>query len=110
LWREPGLFNLRAQTVFPVTQTADKNGSYVSPAVPAGDGGHLLRVDLSAPGPILRVDYECQGEACGWVYECPDGGKCGGKPRLSIEGGKATWWAWSNSGAPARFTFRIHWG
>jgi len=98
-----------ASSVFsPLTLIVDKNASYLMPAVPAGDGGHLLKVDLAAPGDITAVDFECIGESCGWVHECPDGGKCGARDRLAIADGKATWNAWSNSGAPAKFIFRVH--
>jgi hypothetical protein len=98
-----------ASSVFsPLTLVVDKNASFVQPPVPVGDGGHLLQVNLSAPSEITGVDFECRGEACGWVYQCPDGGTCAGRPRLEINGSKATWFAWSNSGAPATLIFRVH--
>ena len=90
----------------PLTLVVEKNASYVTPAVQAADG-HLLAVNLIAPGQITGVQYECRGEACGWVWECPDFGKCNGRSRLEINGNRATWFARSNSGAPATLIFRV---
>jgi len=101
----------------PLHVNAYKNDSYILPAVPAGDFGHMLHVKLSAPGNIYQVDSRCEGEACGawpgwnaWVHECPDGGKCGPNYlyRVVFNGNTADWYAWSNSAAIAVFHFDVY--
>lgn len=91
------------------TVNRNKNDSYQQPPTPAGDGGHLLRVDLDAPGTISSVKFSCEGKSCGWVHECPDGGACGGSYPNAVEyrGNKATWFGWSNSGDNCVLIFTI---
>lgn len=92
-----------------ITVNRNKNDSYQQPPTPAGDGGHLLRVDLDAPGQISSVKFSCEGKSCGWVHECPDGGACGGSYPNAVEyrGTKATWFGWSNSGDNCVLIFTI---
>ena len=75
-----------------------------------GDGGNCIAVQLNASGPITSIEYSCEGEACRWVHPCPDGGKCGlyRAYEFEISGTTAVWYAWTNSGAPAVFKFKIH--
>lgn len=89
-----------------------KNSAFKQPPYPAGDWGNLLEVHLSAPGKIYQVDFHCDGEACGWVHECPDGGKCGAVYVYRVvynADGSALWYGWSNSGNyKAVLEFTIH--
>jgi len=72
-----------------LTVAAQKNLRYVQPPFPI-DTGHLIGVPVTAPGRIVDVRKTgCAGEGCGWVYECPDGGKCG-RDRFTAADGSAT--------------------
>ncbi len=87
----------------------DKNTSYHMPPIKAGDNGHLLEVDLTAPGTIFDVVYDCHGHPCGWVHPC-DGAQCVGHnvPVEYHNNNTATWWGWSNSGDNAELVFIVH--
>jgi hypothetical protein len=86
-----------------------KNEAYFRPATPAGDGGHLLMVDLVAPGTIISVVPDCHGNVCAWIHGC-DAAQCQGH-NIPVEyhGDKtARWWAWTNSADNAALVFSIH--
>jgi hypothetical protein len=86
----------------------EKNKMYVQPPVKAGDNGHLLRVDLSAPTKITSVDYDCIGSPCGWVHPC-DGAQCNGHDvPVELKGTAAIWWGWSNSGDNCVLVFTVN--
>lgn len=87
----------------------DKNHAYHLPPIKAGDNGHLLMVNLVAPGRIISVVQDCHGNVCGWVHPC-DGVQCAGH-NIPIEyhgDNTAIWWGWSNSGDNAELVFTIH--
>lgn len=93
-----------------MTVQVNKNDSYIFPHVPAGDNGYMLRVRLAAPGKIVSVSYGCEGRSCGWVYQCPDGGKCGGGyPSTYVRESDSvwSWYAWSNSGDNCVLIFQV---
>jgi hypothetical protein len=86
----------------------EKNRMYVQPPVKAGDNGHLLRVDLSAPTTITSVDYDCIGSPCGWVHPC-DATQCNGHDvPVELKGTDAIWWGWSNSGDNCVLVFTVN--
>jgi hypothetical protein len=86
----------------------EKNTAYVQPPVKAGDNGHLLRVDLSAPSTITSVDYDCIGSPCGWVHPC-DAAQCKGHDvPVELKGNDAIWWGWSNSGDNCVLVFTVN--
>jgi hypothetical protein len=101
----PGPLAVKTTTI-----QVNKNENYIYPPVPAGDNGNMLRVRLAAPGTIVSVSYSCEGRACGWVYQCPDGGKCGGSyPNTYVKESDNvwSWYAWSNSGDNCVLIFRV---
>ena len=93
----------------PIYFHRDKNSSYHQPGIPAGDNGHLLQVDLTAPGKIFNVVQDCHGRACGWTHGC-ESGWCAGHnvPVEYHNNNTATWWGWSNSGDNAELIFIVH--
>jgi len=87
----------------------DKNSAYHIPPIPAGDGGHLLQVNLTAPGTIISVVQDCHGYPCGWIWGC-NGATCQGH-NVPVEyhgDSTAIWWGWSNSGDNAELVFIVH--
>jgi hypothetical protein len=93
----------------PIYVEIPKNQAYYQPPTKAGDGGHLLMVDLVAPGKIISVVPDCHGYVCGWVHGC-DGAFCQGHnvPMEYHGDNTARWWGWSNSGDNAALVFAIH--
>ena len=93
----------------PMYVEISKNSAYYRPPTKAGDGGHLLMVDLVAPGKIISVIPDCHGYVCGWVHGC-DATFCQGH-NVPVEyhaDNTARWWGWSNSGDNAVLVFAIH--
>ncbi len=86
----------------------NKNDRYVQPPVKAGDNGHLLRVDLHAPGTITSVDYDCIGSPCGWVHPCDQAQCAGHSVPVELNGNDAIWWGWSNSGDNCVLVFTVN--
>jgi hypothetical protein len=86
----------------------EKNQMYVHPTVKAGDNGHLLRVDLSAPAAIKSVDYDCIGNPCGWVHPCDAAQSSGHDVPVELKGTDAIWWGWSNSGDNCVLVFTVN--
>jgi hypothetical protein len=90
-----------------------KNHWYVQPAVPAGDGGHMIRIPFSAPGVITDVKVtKMEGKGCGWTHECPDGAKCPYPYKNPVDYNQprdahAYWNAWSNSGEDCAIFFSV---
>ena len=88
-----------------------KNDHYLQPPIPAGDGGHMIRIPLQAPGHITRATVtRKEGPGCAWTYECPDGAQCPSPYRYPFhyEGTRAWWQAWSNSGDNCAVHFAVH--
>jgi len=103
----------------PATQPSadfNKNNHYIQPPQGAGDGGHLIRFELVAPGTMTDVqEITHDGGGCGYTHACPDGGKCGNFagtnlsiPRYRSSGGTGELFYWSNSGDGCVFKFRLH--
>lgn len=86
-----------------------KNAAYYRPPTKAGDGGHLLMVDLVAPGKIISILPDCHGYVCGWIHGC-DAAQCQGHNiPLEYHGDNtARWWGWTNSADNAALVFSIH--
>jgi hypothetical protein len=105
----PRIFAGARPSLLTVTHSIEKQQARMLPA--RRNEGRSLRVDLpAAPGPVRNVAFTCEGEACGWIYECPASGRCGPAypERASISGRTAAWYAWTNSSAPATFTFTVY--
>jgi hypothetical protein len=84
--------------------TVDKNAHYYpskAAANPAGQGGHELRVELSAPGPITKVEWVGIGQAAAWIHEIS-------VDSVDGEPGKKIWKGWTNSADPASIRFTIN--
>ena len=91
-----------------------KNTHYILPPVPAGDAGHMLEIQMRAPGTITKVTWskpESTGPGCRWVYECPDQASCPEPYRYPVvyAGNTAYWHGWSNSGENCALYFRVYW-
>src|SRR5260370_35180129 len=84
----------------PITVLADKNASYVIPAIVLGDG-HELKVDLNVPAgrKIVSLDkfpcdtsavcnYDCTSTGCGWTHQVEV---------MRLTDNHWAWIGWSNS-------------
>jgi hypothetical protein len=58
----------------------------------------LQEVPLMAPGTITAVDWTCEGEGCGWTWPYD----------LRKSANSATWVGKTNSSAPGRYWFKVH--
>ena len=74
--------------------------------------GNCFYVDIAAPGIIDTANYKCEGDTCGWVWACPDGGKCNlHADPFEINGTTARFWGRTNSSdglATYKFTITYH--
>jgi hypothetical protein len=87
----------------------DKNNAYHLPATPAGDHGHLLEVDLTAPGLIISVEQDCHGNVCPWIHGCTAGWCSGHNVPMEYHGNNtAIWWGFTNSADNAELVFIVH--
>ena len=94
-----------------------KNSHYMQPPVPAGDGGHMIRIPLTVPGTVDSARVTAvRGPGCGWTHQCPDGAKCPEPYRHPFDGipnetppagPTVTWNAWSNSGENCAIYFDV---